>query len=397
MKKILFVFVLLLNNISSVFAQYSSYNSFSRKAIVCYQRDDKGYYQRIIDKMLDQISGVTKIYAYDKKAQNLYVMTENSNCVVTLNKDYAKIVKNNDEIPQMKGEELDKEVQVATKSLDDKYTQLNKFWAKHLRDSIAKVESDSINAVLQCQNKIKQHNEMLSNYRKLHRWNIVPLEGHTLTCGLCNKSFSEDSALCMGIKKDSIYYFNRDVRQLGIICWNFHVCKIPTELAEDATFRLHCEAFKDSLNNNSEDLTREKISLYNYLENENYIKNIKKKAPYGFFNNWGWNNEYSMLTFNFSYTNTYPKTIRYIDVYFKLTNDVNDVRLVGHFKGTGPLKQFESARWNWDSSRYFTSGDASKMSFTKVILTFMDGKQKVLTGRLIQDDNDDSDTGGDDE
>ena len=168
MKKILFVFVLLLNNISSVFAQYSSYNSFSRKAIVCYQRDDKGYYQRIIDKMLDQISGVTKIYAYDKKAQNLYVMTENSNCVVTLNKDYAKIVKNNDEIPQMKGEELDKEVQVATKSLDDKYTQLNKFWAKHLRDSIAKVESDSINAVLQCQNKIKQHNEMLSKKQQYH-------------------------------------------------------------------------------------------------------------------------------------------------------------------------------------------------------------------------------------
>lgn len=98
-----------------------------------------------------------------------------------------------------------------------------------------------------------------------------------------------------------------------------------------------------------------------------------------------------MITFNFEYTNTYTKTIRYIDIYFKITNDVNDVRSVGHFRGTGPVKVFNSASWEWDSSSYFTYGDASNMEITKAIITYMNGTKKVLTGRLLQF-NDDADS-----
>lgn len=77
----------------SVRAQYSSYNSFIRKALISYQRNSKGFYERKAEEMLDVVTGVESNYAYDKKAQNLYVLTENSNVVVTLNKDYAKIIK----------------------------------------------------------------------------------------------------------------------------------------------------------------------------------------------------------------------------------------------------------------------------------------------------------------
>lgn len=81
--------------------------------------------------------------------------------------------------------------------------------------------------------------------------------------------------------------------------------------------------------------------------------------------------------------NTNSKTIRYIDVYFKVTNGVGDVRKVGHFQGTGPLKEFESGSWEWDSSSYYVAGDASNMNITKVILTYMNGTKKVLTGNLL--------------
>ena len=110
---------------------------------------------------------------------------------------------------------------------------------------------------------------------------------------------------------------------------------------------------------------------------------MKKKAPYGFFKSWGWNDEYSCLSFNFNYMNTNAKTIKYIDVYFRVTNGVCDVRKTGHFQGTGPLAEFESASWEWDTSGYYVAGDASEMNITKVILTFINGTKKVLTGNLL--------------
>ncbi len=63
----------------SVRAQYTSYNSFIRKALISYQRNSKGFYERKAEEMLDVVTGVESNYAYDKKAQNLYVLTENRN------------------------------------------------------------------------------------------------------------------------------------------------------------------------------------------------------------------------------------------------------------------------------------------------------------------------------
>ena len=141
--------------------------------------------------------------------------------------------------------------------------------------------------------------------------------------------------------------------------------------------------FKDSLSKNS-DLCPDLINALNYHYLDQHIKEVKRDAPYGFFEDWGWNDEYSVVTFNFEYTNMNVKTIRYIDVYFRITNDVGDVRMTGHFKGTGPLKELETASWNWDSSSYYVAGDASNAKIVKVILTYMNGSQKVLTGNMIK-------------
>lgn len=91
-----------------------------------------------------------------------------------------------------------------------------------------------------------------------------------------------------------------------------------------------------------------------------------------------------MVTFNIRYTNTNSKTIKYLTVYFKITNDVGDIRKTGYFQGTGPLKEGETASWDWDSSSYFTAGDASNMSITKIVLTYMNGTKQVVAGKYLR-------------
>lgn len=122
----------------TVHAQFTSVNSFLRKEIVSYIKNENGFYIKNVNKMTDVVVGVVESYAYDKKAQNLYVLTESSNVVVTLTKDYAKTIKRNKGIPQLSGEELDKEVQMRTKLLNDKYESLNREREQQIVDSIKK-------------------------------------------------------------------------------------------------------------------------------------------------------------------------------------------------------------------------------------------------------------------
>lgn len=67
-----------------------------------------------------------------------------------------------------------------------------------------------------------------------------------------------------------------------------------------------------------------------------------------------------------------------------VTNDVNDVRGSGHFKGTGPVEYMHSGSWDWDSSYYFVGGDATNMRITKLIITYMNGTQKVLNRNMLR-------------
>ena len=98
----------------------------------------------------------------------------------------------------------------------------------------------------------------------------------------------------------------------------------------------------------------------------------------GLFLDWGWDKEYSSIEFNFKYMNTNSNTIKYIEVFFVVTNDVGDVRKTGSFRGTGPLEEWESASWNWDHSSYYVAGDATKMNISKVIITYMNGSRVTI-------------------
>lgn len=366
-------------------AQYNQANSFIRKALVAYHIDSKGFYVKETDKMLDEVSSVESNYAYDKKAQNLYVVTATSNVMVTLNKDYAKIVKKNKSIPQLKDEELGKEIAKQTQLLDDKFAKLNAQREQHLRDSIQKAKEDSIAEVRRQEAIIAAQNKKKEEYRKQHNYHIVPTTGASLRCEICDETTRKDSVFSFGIANDTIYYVSNVEGRLNLSYIEPHKAKIPNALLNNKDFKYHYDVFKDSLTEDSVDYDFI-MAYWGYNSNNNYLKELKRKAPYGYFEEWGWDDEYSMVTFHFRYMNTNPKTIKYITVYFKITNDVGDVRKTGYFRGTGPLAEDESASWSWDSSSYFVAGDASNMNITKVVLTYMNGKTQVVTGKYLQFD-----------
>lgn len=381
MKKIIVLFMLVMATIG-VHAQFSISNSTQRRVIVAYELGSDGYYKRVTKKSVERVDNIVGSYAYDKKAQNLYVITPSSNIVITLTKDYAKIIKKNKSIPQVAEEELDVLVQKYSKQLDDKYTALNETRTKHIQDSIAKAKADSIEIVKLKEERLAKLKKERSDYMETHNWRMVPTGNKSLYCDECEKSFSEDSLFTIGIKNDTIYYFTRTDGRLGYTYITGHKSELSQSLKEYSPFRYHYEIFKDSLTDESEDYDMITNELsYHYLDE--YVKRLKKRAPYGFFTDWGWDSEYSCISFHFNYMNTNRNTIKYIDVYFKVTNDVGDLRKTGHFQGTGPLREFESASWEWDTSYYYVSGDASNMNITKVILTYMNGTKKVLTGNLL--------------
>ena len=377
MKRAFFILIMMVIAIGG-HAQFTQDNSILRKVISGYELNSDGYYHKITNKLVSHVTGIEGSYAYDKTAQNLYVITPYSNIVITLTKDNAKIFKKNKAIPQLSDEELDVEIQRQTKLLDEKFLALNEARAKHIQDSIAKAISDYIAAEKQIA-KLKKER---SDYMNAHNWHWTPTGDIPLYCTSCESYISEDSLLTIGIANDTIYYFTSKEGKLGQSYLEGHKSQLEKRLKEHKPLRYHYEIFKDSLTKDSVDYDYVTTALsYSYFGE--YISYLKKRAPYGFFTNWGWDSEYSCISFHFNYLNTSTQTIKYIDVYFRVTNDVGDVRKTGHFQGTGPLGEFESATWQWDTSSYYVAGDASKMSITKVILTYMNGAKKVLTGNLI--------------
>lgn len=381
--------------------QYTSENSFMRKALVLFQKDAKGFYQPSQDVMVDRIYGVTKNYAYDKKTHNLYVLTANGNFVVTLNKDYAKIVKKNKLIPQLKTEEALELSRKYTEDLSFKMEQYN----KDRRDSIylarKKFIEDSI-AHEKALAEIKKRNEKIKKDRELaykanHDWRSVPTGKIELHCSICDKSIAKDSLTCLGIKNDSIYFFTLAKGYYNQKFALEHVAKIPSNLANYKDFKYHCEVYRDSLDSHSKILSNDLVNYLSASFTLEAFKEAKKLAPFGYFGDWGWDNEYGYVTFNFEYTNLNSKTIKYIDVYWYVTNDVNDICGRGNFKGVGPLKEGASASWEWDDSPYYVSGSASNMSISKVILTYMNGTKQVLSKNMIKFGGEDSKIDDDDD
>lgn len=386
MKKFILALLLLLPAIALQAQVYNESNSLMRKALVLYQKDSKGFYLKSENISIPVVSNITESYAYDKKSHELYVKTALGNCVITVADNYARFLKKNKSIPQLKGEELASAISRVNLQLEEQFNLLNTQRQRQIEDSIAKAKADSIERVRQDSIRLARIASQKDNYRKNHNWRWVPISRNYLSCSLCSKSvFSEDSIFCLGYRNDTLYHVTSEKFALDETYLKIHPMHVSSTLKSNEKFRYHFEVYGDSLRTCNETFMDDP-DFYNYMFISKAADRVKAEAPYGYFSNWGWDSEYGSVSFHFEYTNTNKATIKYIDVYWTITNDVNDVRKSGHFKGTGPLEEWKSASWNWDYSSYYVAGDASNMQITKVILTYTNGTQKTLSKSMLRFD-----------
>lgn len=403
MKKTIILLFTLSLALLSYAESFNVANSKLRIAIVQYVIDNQGFYQKQSNVSVDIVDNIEYKYAYDKKKKDLYVTTPYGNFRISLDDEFAKQIKKDKTIPQLKSEEIENMISLHNASLAEKFAALNLAREKHISDSINEVrEQERIAREKARRDSIEKVNKerALNSYRAQHNWHWLPIKTKSkysyssgtstvpLECALCDKkisSYSTDSIYVAAINNDTIFSVENIDGLLDNSYLEFHAYRIPYELQQSEYYKQHLEAYKDSLFSKPDyngDFARD-MNLYSL---HNYVETVKKEAPYGLFTEWAWDDEYSVITFSFSYLNLNKRTIKYIDVYWKVTNDVGDVRKTGHFKGTGPLEQYETGSWNWDYSSYYVAGDASTMEFTKVIITYMNGQQQVLTRNMIKID-----------
>lgn len=385
MKKILLVITILSLSLITNAQNYNATNSFSRVALVYYFMDENGFFQKKENVNLQEVFNVVSTYGYDKKSHELYVETDKANCIVTVNDDLHKILKKSKSIPQVKAEELGAKAAAINQDLAEKFARMNVARQKHIADSIERVRLDSIRMAREDSlRKVRDDSLRLveernkESYKNSHRWFIIPSKKKKVYCELCEKSIeTNDSLFCYAIKKDTLYWAGYEDGKLNIEIRHIHVGKIPDILLRDKDFIYHRKVFNDSLTSKI-DIDLGLAAELNRDRFFDYMKELKREAPNGLFLDWGWDSEYSSIRFHFKYMNTNKNTIKYIEVFFVVSNDVGDVRKTGSFKGTGPLEEWESASWDWDHSSYYVAGDATKMNISKVIITYTNGTKVTI-------------------
>ena len=357
---------------------YNSSNSLTRVALVYYSLDGKGFFQKKENVSFQEVSNILRLYGYDKKSHELYIETDMMNCVVTVTNDVHKILKKNQNIPQLKGEELAVKVGEVNKMLEEKFIKLNHIREKQINDSIQKAYEDSVKKAFEDSIRLVKLATQKKNYRNAHDWQWVPISNIRLSCSLCDKTIvNQDSILCVGFRNDTLFNVSSEDLALDVSYLKIHPIKLIPYLKSDNRFKYHFEVFGDSLRAFSSK-AYEDPEAFNTYTLYNAMQKVSAKAPYGYFEDWEWSSEYGNISFNFKYTNTNKNTIKYIEVFWVVTNDVGDVRKTGSFKGTGPLEVWDTGTWDWDHSMYYVAGDATKMNISKVVITYMNGSKITL-------------------
>ena len=392
MKKILILIVLSVvvaasnaqvNQIFSYFEYETGFNVISITEILKYTKNN-GYYQRREGTNVSKIKAkdILSYYAYNKKTNKLYVKTLDGNYEIELRKKEAKYYK--ERVENLKEKELTEKIKKVNEELTNLFEGTNAELRRQEELRIARAREDSIKKAKE--DSIRQVKELAERetYIKEHDFRHVPVNDVKLYCILCNEPITvNDKIFSIAANRDSISWFDTKVGDLGLEYIHVHKAEIPSSLKKYQPYIKHYEAFKDSLDN--EYLDTEFLKYRNGDSVLEYMMALRKKAPNGYFVKWFWDNEYSNISFEFTYQNTNKKTIKYIEVFWKVLNDVGDVRKAGSFKGTGPLKEWDAGSWKWDSSMYYVAGDATKMKLTKVIITYMDGSRVILPQNKIME------------
>lgn len=378
MRKLLVIITLLSLKLIAFAQNYNASNSLSRIALVYYFQDENGFFQKKENVNLQEVFSVVSTYGYNKKSHELYAETDRANCIIIVNDELHKLLKKSKSIPQLSAEELTAKANAINIEMNERFERLNSSRKKFIADSLARVKRDSIKRAKDDSIRIVKEKALEANYKKNHRWFTVPTNKNKIYCNFCEKLIeTHDSLFCYGIKSDTLFWAGFEQGKLDIEIRHIHAGKIPDALLKDKEFIYHRKIYNDSLTSKIRidmNLASE-VNRGHYID---YLHTLKSEAPNGLFLDWGWDKEYSSIGFNFKYMNSNKNTIKYIEVFFVVTNDVGDVRKTGSFRGTGPLEEWESASWNWDHSSYYVAGDATKMNISKVIITYMNGNRVTI-------------------
>ena len=357
---------------TGAFAQYDNGNSFMRRVLLGYEQHGDGFYYPVTDILVDELDHVEAAYAYDKKAQNLYVRTATSNCVVTLTKEYAKVVKENKHIPQLKGGAIDMRVMAENKRLEDKFTRLNEERRAHLEDSVAKVRADSIEKVRQDSLRKVREAQEVAVYGATHDWQRMPFAGQRLSCSLCqNLLVVEDTLSCVAVEDSVLYYREEQRGDLGLSFSVIHATPIDSILLKDKRFLLHSKAFKDSLSM-IEGIGPDMVETINSMAFMDYVDSLRTMAPNGYVTQWEWTYvDSTMVEVKLGYVNMNEKMVKSIDAYFQLTDSDGKVLKTAHRKEDCPIEYMQQGEVLTHFP--FAIAEGMDVKFTKVVVMFADG------------------------
>ena len=357
---------------TGAFAQYNNGNSFMRRVLFGFQQHDDGFYYPVTDILVDELDHVEAAYAYDKKAQNLYVRTATYNCVVTLTKEYANVVKENKHIPQLKGGAIDMRVMAENKRLEDKFTRLNEERKAHLEDSIAKVRADSIEKARQDSLRKVREAQEVTAYGASHDWQCMPFAGQRLSCSLCQGLLVvEDTLSCVALVDSVFYYREEQQGDLGLSFSVIHATPVDSILLKDKRFLLHSKAFKDSLAM-VDGLDADMVETINSMAFMNYVDSLRAIAPNGYVTQWECTPiDSTAVDVKLGYVNMNEKAVKAVDAYFQLADSEGKVLKNAHAKVDCPIEYMQQGEVQTKFPFAITEG--MEMKLTKVVVVFADG------------------------
>lgn len=388
-------------------SQFNISNSESITSLVSYTKDINGYWIKRPPHAVNNLDGNLSLIGKNNKTKTIYVKDEFGVYAIILDKNKYSSYKKDKSIVSINDKEWPSIFEDLSGKISIYIEELNTTRENFINDSIAEVKrlekirleeearreaarQDSIRKVeFAKQQAIDDENyRQHSTYRRLNIENYIPsiTDKHdNLRCIISDCDYIKRDSIIypIALSGDTLAYRDYEFGPLDIIYETGHAIVMNDRFKSSKGIDQYLRVWGDSIrlkNGSIEDIVN-KMTLSGLNE---FFDELNKKAPNGYIKDWSWDNEYGQVSFNVSYLNTNKKTIKYIKFFFTVYNAVNDVRGSGSVQGTGPLDQFESARWEFDRTGCWPAGDASTMSITKIIITYMNGSTVTLTGKKIK-------------
>lgn len=341
------------------------------------KKSDGYYHLEEGGRVMEDIKKI-RVITHNKKNNEMYAADEKGCYHVKLQPNWSAYIKNEYQYDNLKEKALEEELKKTKDQLELKFSNEN----NKIR---LQKEADEQAAIKREKEKEEMRQKELTEYKKNNPdFKKLPIDRFSSKCLLCE---SKNVGSVLRQSGDTIFTVTCSFELLDYPMVEIHAYVLTDR--EKNLLATHLQAYSDSLKEGT--MCLYEALNFNAEESLKYMEFIKKKAPNGFIERWGWslNSAYGIEP-RFTFFNTSNKTIKYVDFYFNIFNAVGDKcylqyekSYTGKVRGVGPVESFSSGSWAWDRATHYTSGDASEMRITKLVITYMDGSLKTIPKELI--------------